>query len=102
MHVYIPILLGAKGMLAVELQTVAADWRSLMLRLGLEQWQLRIISRDHPTVREQLESALDLWLRNKRDASWADVVCALEGMEEKVLASRIRTKYCQSDPGIYI
>ena len=89
-------------LLVEELHTVAADWWLLMLRLGLEQWQLKAIDRDHPTVREKLTTALDVWLQSSRNVSWLDIVHALRGMEEKVLASVIDTKYCQLGQGIGI
>ena len=82
-----------------ELCTVAAKWMLFMLMLGVEKWQLNAIDRDQPTVREKLASALDLWLRNKRDASWADIVHALQRIEEKALAMHLEAKYCQWDQG---
>lgn len=91
-------LSGARPQLAVlarELRSMAAKWEPLMIQLGLECWQIQEISRDHPTaVRNKLEHALDVWLSNKIDASWVDVVYALQGIEQKVLANQIEAKYC--------
>ena len=92
----------ALRLLMYELRTVVADWWPFMLYLGLEQWQLKAIDRDHPTVREKLIFALDRWLNSKREASWTDIVSALRRMEEfEVLASRIEAVYCQSGPSKY-
>ena len=84
-------------LLMQELSDVAANWMLFMTELGLKKRQLDIIDCDHPKVREKLLKALDSWLHSKRDASWADIVFALQGIEEKVLASHIEKKYCQSD-----
>ena len=70
-----------------------------MLGLSLEQWQLNEIDCDHRMVRDKLASALSLWLCTKKGASWMDIVYALRGVEEEVLASNIEAKYCQSGPG---
>ena len=64
-----------------------------MLRLGRKQYQLNEIDCDHHMVRDKLVSALNLWLRAKKGASWMDVVTALRGVGEEVLASKIEEKY---------
>ena len=89
----------ALRLLVYELRTVTADWWPFMLYLGLDQWQLKAIDCDHPTVRKKLISALDQWLISNTEASWTDIVSALRRMEEfEVLASRIEEVYCQSGP----
>ena len=72
---------------------VAADWRMLGRKLGLEEYQLKIIECENLAVAEKLVAALDEWLRKKPDASWADVIRALEIMRENTLVEKIRKKY---------
>ena len=78
---------------------MASNWMLFMIELGLEKRHLDVLDCDHPKVREKLLNALDLWLHSKKDASWADVVRALRGIEDNALASHLEAKYCQSDRG---
>ena len=78
---------------------MASDWILFMIELGLEKRPLDIIDRDHPKVKEKFLNSLDLWLCNKKDASWTDIVCALRGIKETVLAEQLEAKYCRSDQG---
>lgn len=87
-------------LLMEELCCVVVKWKLFTLMLDLEKWQLDAIDHDQSTVKEKLVAALDLWLHNKRDASWADIVHALRRIEEETLASHLETKYCQSNQGI--
>ena len=98
LHIFHSLSVGRPSLhtLMQELHILAADWKSLMLALGLEPHQLDEIDCDHPKVRAKLTSALSKWLSRKRDASWIEVVYALRQIEENKLASHIEATYCQS------
>ena len=81
------------GALSSELVTVSAGWRALGLKLGVEEWQLKIVECDHSTCQDKLVATLDQWLRKKTDASWTDVARALKEMREFALAVRITDRY---------
>ena len=77
-----------------ELSTVS-DWLQLGLKLGVPDYELDVIQRNHPFEgcgRWKLE-VLKLWLQIKPSASWIYLVRALQQMGERTLAKRIRQKY---------
>lgn len=77
-----------------ELSTVS-DWLQLGLKLGVPDYKLEEIQRNHPfegCSRWKLE-VLKLWLQIKPNASWINLVRVLQQMGERTLAKRIRQKY---------
>ena len=81
------------GNLASELKTVTAKWFQLGINLGLETYELNMIQRDNQGSDQQMLQTLDVWLRREPNASWVDVVNALEEMRENKAAKNIRQKY---------
>ena len=79
--------------LAFELKAVTADWYRLGLNLGLETSELNKVQQDYHGSDQQMLQTLDLWLRRTPDASWLNVVSALETMGENRVATNIRQKY---------
>ena len=81
-----------------ELSTVS-DWFQLGLKLGVPDYKLDEIQQSYPSEgcsRWKLE-ALKLWLQLKPNATWMSIVRALQRMEEKELAKRIRKKYMRRE-----
>ena len=66
-----------------------------MTELGLGLWQLKKIDDDCQAVGEKVASALDVWLCQERDPSWAKIAKALHRMGKEELAKSIETKFCQ-------
>ena len=79
------------NILCEELSTVS-DWYQLGLKLGVPDYKLDEIQRYHSSSQWKLET-LKLWLQLKPNASWMNVVRALQRMEENTLAKWIRQKY---------
>ena len=82
------------NILCDELSTVS-DWYQLGLKLGVPDYKLDEIQRNHPfegCSRWKLE-ALKLWLQLTPNASWMNIVRALQQIGERTLAKRIRQKY---------
>ena len=72
-----------------------SDWHTLGIQLDLRGDQLDEIEQSHPTagvVRWKSE-VLKKWLHSNTNASWENVVSALQNMKECELAERIRRKY---------
>ena len=80
------------GDLSFELKTVT-DWHQLGTHLGLQTDELKQIELDYQGNERRKKEMLDLWLRRKPDASWKDVVSALQQMEENRVAKSIRQNY---------
>ena len=80
------------GDLSFELKTVT-DWHKLGTHLGLQMDELKQIELDYQGNERRKKEMLDLWLRQKPDAGWRDVVSALKKMEENAVAERIRQNY---------
>ena len=80
------------GNFSSELKTVT-DWHQLGIKLGLEMHELEKIERDYRGIHRQMLQTLKLWLQNTPDASWLNVVSALEEMGENRVAANIRRKY---------
>ena len=66
-----------------ELVSVS-DWRTLGLNLGVQDYELDQIERNHPTEGSGRwrQETFSVWLRRKSSASWQDVVGALQQMGE--------------------
>ena len=83
---------GGIRVLSSELTTVI-NWHKLGLNLNIPKHELDKIERDYRGNDRQRLEMLDLWLRRTPNATWRDVVSALQQMEENTLAESIRQKY---------
>ena len=79
------------NVLCEELSAVS-DWYQLGLKLGVPDYKLDEIQRNHSSTRWKIET-LKLWLQLNPNASWMSVVRALQRMKENTLAKMIRQKY---------
>ena len=80
--------------LSSELTTIT-DWYQLGVYLNLQTHELDKIQQDHAhqgNDRQRLEM-LALWLRCTLNASWEDVVSALQQMGENRVAENVRQKH---------
>ena len=68
-------------------------WDSLGSRLGLSEGEIRELECDHRTTECRRRGMFDRWLRKEVNPSWERIITALESMDEKSLASRLRDKY---------
>ena len=78
--------------LCAELKTVT-DWHQLGINLGVPADELRRIERDYQGNDRRRAEMLDLWLRCTPNATWEDVVRALQQMGENAVAENIREKH---------
>jgi len=78
--------------LSSELAAVT-DWFSLGLNFGLQKHELTKIERDYQGNDRRRVEMLDLWLHRTPNATWEDVVRALQQMGENTVAEIIREKY---------
>ena len=80
--------------LSTEL-TMVTNWYQLGLCINLQTHELDKIQQDHVhqgNDRQRLEM-LVLWLRCTPNATWENVVSALQQMEENRVAEKIRQKH---------
>ena len=80
--------------LSTELKTIT-NWYQLGLYLNLQTHDLSKIQQDHAhhgNDRQMMEM-LALWLRRTPNATWGDVVNALQQMGENRVAENIRQKH---------
>lgn len=77
--------------LSHELSTVT-DWYQLGMKLGVPDHKLDEIQRNHPTdgVNQWRDEVLSVWLRLTPNASWKNVIRALQQMGKKALAEKIQ------------
>lgn len=70
-------------------------WEELGEKLGLPKGRLKEISHDYcyRGINRQKSVMLDLWFRYDTEASWEKLGAALEEIDERVLAEKIRTEY---------
>ena len=74
-----------------ELSAVS-NWYQLGLKLGVPDYKLDEIHRNHSSTRWKMEM-LKMWRQLYPNASWINVVRALQQMKENTLAKMIRQKY---------
>lgn len=86
--------------LCAELKTVT-DWHQLGINLGVPADELRRIERDYQGNDRRRVEMLDLWLRCTPNATWEDVVRALQQMGENTVAENIREKYIRKRSKLY-
>ena len=76
--------------------TGISDWFTLGLNLGVPHHQLEEVRRNYYSV-EGLgacrRETLVLWLQRTPNASWGDMVGALQQIGENIVAERIEQKY---------
>ena len=73
------------------------EWEKFAWNLkGITQKHIDIVKRDNTTISQQKSAILDKWIRVCPDASWKDVVTALEKAEENALAQKVTHKYCSN------
>ena len=85
--------------LLLEAVSNVTDWHGLGRRLGLTMSQLRRIEitfHIHGVERIKAEM-FDVWLKSSPNASWADLIRALEAMDR--VASNVRAAYSPTAPG---
>ena len=87
--------------LLLEAVSIVTDWHGLGLKLGLTMSQLRGIELTHPRDGPgRLKAEMfDVWLKSSPNASWADLVRALEAMDMYRVASNVRAAYSPTAPG---
>ena len=80
--------------LSSELTTIT-NWYQLGLYLNLQTHELDKIQQDHAHHGNdrQMVGMLSLWLRRTPNATWGDVVSALQQMGENRVAENIRQKH---------
>ena len=80
--------------LSSELTTIT-NWYQLGLYLNLQTHDLSKIQQDHAHQGNdrQMVEMLSLWLRRTPNATWGDVVSALQQMRENRVAENIRQKH---------
>ena len=81
-------------LLAKELKEVN-DWYTFGVALDIPVRQLRIIqsSNPHAGVDRWLVDMFEYWLSSNPDASWKDIIQALEQTDQLVLAAEVKIKY---------
>ena len=87
--------------LLLEAVSNVTDWHGLGRRLGLTMSQLRRIEitfHIHGVERIKAEM-FDVWLKSSPNASWADLITALEVMGMDSVASNVRAAYSPTAPG---
>ena len=80
--------------LSSELTTIT-NWYQLGLNLNLQMHELDKIQQDHAHQGNdrQMLVMLGLWLRRTPNATWEDVVSALQKMGENRVAENVRQKH---------
>ena len=77
------------------LSKVSADWEDIGLTLELEQGQLSAIKSDHQQSKKCFREMLKLWLKQvDPPPTWSAIIEAIEVLEYKSLAEKLRKKYC--------
>ena len=76
-----------------ELIGVAVEWYVLGRLLKVPNHLLKGIRKSKSSCDEQLIDMLDAWLNNKIEASYKDIVCALQYMNQASLAKKLADKH---------
>ena len=82
-------------LLIKELKEVTDDWKLFGVSLGVPVKKLKAIKLDDPHggVENWKLEMFHFWLRLKSDASWKDVIQALEESDYGSLAARVKRTY---------
>ena len=78
------------------LKDASAEWEKLGLELGVKWSKIKQIaeSRNHADPLLCMADLLHCWLRSDCDASWEKVASALDEIEVRDVALKIRKTYC--------
>ena len=87
--------------LLLEAVSNVTDWHGLGLKLSLTVNQLREMELTHPREGPSRLKAemFNVWLKSSPNASWTDLITALEAMGEDRVASNVRAAYSPVAPG---
>ena len=85
-------------LLVTELVTVSEDWYTLGIALGVPSHMLKDIKASNSNAGVMLWKThmFEKWLDIKADASWKDVINALESVNHIVLVAILKQKYLVS------
>ena len=73
-----------------------SKWHQLGIQLGLSPGLLHTIESNHPRDADRCKTeVLTWWLRNAEECSWDKIAEALDKMEYKVLAVKLKRKRLQ-------
>ena len=87
------------GDLAVELDELTwSQTIHLAGQLGMKFAKLRKIDESKQRDDIKLMRTMDAWLKSDQDASWKNVVRALNATQENDLARNLETRYCRPAP----
>ena len=82
--------------LALALNTLSwSEVKLMAVQLRMEFFRLQHIEQQNTAVTDRLLSAMDMWLNNDANATWARIIKALNDTDKSVLAKEIEQKYCQ-------
>ena len=90
--------------LLVDAVRSVSDWHNLGLHLDITMRKLKEINRIYRVEGEERIKAemFDVWLKSCPDASWHDLVTALNEIGEKRVAQEVESCYCKQLPGILL
>ena len=81
--------------LSCELNVLTwTEIKSMAVQLDVEYDELRKIEENTREFDDQLNRAMNLWLKTDENASWKKIVKALKAINKIVLAKDIKKKYC--------
>lgn len=70
------------------------DWFPLGLKLGISDYDLRVIQEDHPRDNKACKRVMfNLWIRQDFSASFKKLIFALEELCEFKISNPLRKKY---------
>ena len=70
-----------------------SDWFSLGMELGLPRHTLSSIECDYNRLTRRIQAVIAAWLRCDTTASWSKLAQAVEAMDHRDIAERIRGNY---------
>ena len=76
-----------------KILTEVLDWYNLGTKLGLPDYKLGEICRDHTGIVRQRQEMISKWLAFDTEASWNKLARALEEIGMRVVAKEILDKY---------
>ena len=82
----------------VEFLQKVAHWERVAIQLPkIDQSHIAIIKKDNSQTEDRIRALYGKWLRVYSDASWKDVILALEKAEENTLAKSLRKRFNITD-----
>ena len=83
--------------LALELRDLTwSEVTSLAIQLDVKYSKLKQIEDGNRHHNTRLYEAMDTWLENDPDATWAKLIEALKSIDKNVLASQVEKTFCQA------